>query len=64
MKTGKKILCSFLVALMVLTSAPLGGFVGLEMPDFLMPSQLKSQRTNISQAAIVVTPPMAAQLKI
>lgn len=34
MKTGKKILCSFLVALMVLTSAPLGGFVGLEMPDF------------------------------
>ncbi len=33
-KTMKKILCSLLVVVMCLTSAPLQGFVGLELPDF------------------------------
>ncbi|MBQ4348375.1 MAG: leucine-rich repeat domain-containing protein [Clostridia bacterium] len=33
-KTMKKILCSVLVVLMCLTSAPLGGFVGLEWPEW------------------------------
>ena len=33
LKTGKKILCTLLVVIMCLTSAPLQGFVGLEWPD-------------------------------
>ncbi len=33
-KTFKKILCTLLVVVMCLTSAPLGGFVGLELPEF------------------------------
>ena len=34
MKNLKKILASLLVVVMVLTAAPLSGFVGLELPDF------------------------------
>ena len=34
MKNFKKILASLLVVVMVLTAAPLSGFVGLELPDF------------------------------
>ena len=34
MKNLKKILASLLVVVMVLTEAPLSGFVGLELPDF------------------------------
>ncbi|MBQ1995119.1 MAG: leucine-rich repeat domain-containing protein, partial [Clostridia bacterium] len=34
MKTMKKILCALLVVVMCLTCAPMGGFVGLELPDF------------------------------
>ncbi len=34
LKTGKKILCTLLVVVMCLTSAPLSGFVGIEMFDF------------------------------
>lgn len=33
MKTMKKVLCVLLVVLMCVTSAPLGGFVGLELPE-------------------------------
>ena len=34
MKNFKKILASLLVVVMVLTAAPLSGFVGFELPDF------------------------------
>jgi hypothetical protein len=34
MRTLKRILASLMVAVMVLTAAPLSGFVGLELPDF------------------------------
>lgn len=34
MKIMKKILCTVLVVVMCLTSAPLGGFVGLELPEW------------------------------
>ena len=34
MKIWKKVLCSLLVVVLCLTSAPLGGFVGLELPEW------------------------------
>lgn len=34
MKTCKKILCSLLVVVMCLTSAPLQGFVGIDWPEW------------------------------
>ncbi len=42
MKTFKRILASLMVAVMVLTAAPLNGFVGLELPELLDFSILSS----------------------
>ena len=45
-KTGKKLLSVLLVALMLLTAAPLGGFVGMELPELALTANAASYLTS------------------
>ena len=54
-KTMKKILCSLLVVVMCLTSAPLGGFVGLELPEFSVSEWFASKASAASEGYYTYT---------
>lgn len=49
MKTFKRIIASVMVAVMVLTAAPLSGFVGLELPDFGALFSMKAEAEEMTE---------------
>lgn len=49
MKTLKRILAAVMVAVMVLTAAPLSGFVGLELPDFGALFSMKAEAEEMTE---------------
>ena len=54
-KIFKKILCTLLVVVMCLTSAPLGGFVGLELPEFSVSEWFASKASAASEGYYTYT---------
>ena len=55
MKITKKILCTLLVVVMCLTCAPLGGFVGLELPEFSVSEWFASKASAASEGYYTYT---------
>ena len=53
MKTFKRALCIFLTVVMCLTSAPLSGFVGLELPEFSVSEWFSSKASAASEAELL-----------
>ena len=54
-RTFKKILCTLLVVVMCLTSAPLSGFVGLELPEFSVSEWFASKASAASEGYYTYT---------